>query len=241
MISIVIPTFNEEKYIGKLLESLVKQDFAEGMEVVIADANSADKTREVAEKYGSSFSRFSIIEGGWQAIGRNRGARASVGDPIFFIDADIILPTPDFLHTAVDYFRKNDLAIATSYLKPLNHKKIDHLLVGASNSIYFLAQFVRPLGAMNIVASREAFEKSGGYPENTVMSEDHDFVLNCSKNGRYGILPGHVYFSVRRFEKEGRLNLTYKYLKASLYRVIFGPITKPIFKYEYGYQDEKKK
>lgn len=241
MISVVIPTLNEEKYIGNLLESLAKQDFSEGIEVVIADANSTDKTREVAEKYRSIFSRLSIIEGGWQAIGRNRGAKNSIGDPIFFIDADIILPVPNFLHTTVDYFRNKNLAIATSYLKPLSHKKIDHFLVGASNWIYFLAKFIRPLGAMNIVASRTAFERGGGYPENTVMSEDHDFVLNCSRHGRYGILPGFVYFSVRRFEKEGRLNLAYKYLKASVYRVIFGPITKPIFKYEYGYQEEREK
>lgn len=241
MITIVIPTFNEEKYLGKLLDSLAKQNFSEEVEVVIADANSTDKTREVAEGYRNSFARLDIIEGGWQAIGRNRGARASSGDPIFFIDADIILPTPHFLQKAVGHFRKKNLAVATSYLKPISDKKRDHLLVAASNSIYFLAKYIRPLGAMNIVASREAFEKSGGYPEDTVMSEDHDFVLNCSKHGCYDILPGHVHFSVRRFEKEGRWNLAYKYLKASVYRVAFGPITKPIFDYEYGYQEKDKK
>ena len=50
-ISIIIPAYNEEEYLPKLLESIEKQDFKD-YEVIIADANSSDNTREIAESYG---------------------------------------------------------------------------------------------------------------------------------------------------------------------------------------------
>ena len=91
---------------------------------------------------------------------------------------------------------------------------------------------------MCIVATREAFDKSGGYPEDVVMAEDHDFIVRCHHFGRYGVLPLPVAFSVRRLEKEGRFGLAAKYLRASAYRVFVGPITKHIFEYQFTYLDE---
>ncbi len=196
---------------------------------------------EIVKKYQDIFPRISIVQGGAPAKGRNNGGRTSVGDPIFFIDADVIIPASNLLQIAVKYFRKNKLAVATAYLKPESQKWIDHFLVKTYNKILFLAKFIRPLGAMYIVVSREAFEKSGGYPEDVVMAEDHDFVLRCLKYGPYDILPLDVLFSVRRLEKEGRMGLLLKYLKAALYRIFVGPITKPIFKYEFGYSEDKDK
>ena len=95
--------------------------------------------------------------------------------------------------------------------------------------------------SMCIVASREAFEKSGGYPEDVVMAEDHDFIINCWPFGNYGILPLPVIFSVRRLDKEGRFGLATKYVKGPVYRVFKGPIRKPIFEYEFKYSDEENK
>ena len=49
--SIIIPTFNEEEYLPILLESIKKQKF-DDYEIIIADANSEDRTREIAKEYG---------------------------------------------------------------------------------------------------------------------------------------------------------------------------------------------
>jgi glycosyltransferase involved in cell wall biosynthesis len=241
MISVVIPTYNEERHLGNLLESLAEQDFPEEIEVTIADAISTDRTRDVALRFQSYFHRFQIIDGGMPAVGRNNGAKASSGDPIFFLDADLILPRNDFLKKAVRIFRDKQLAVATTYLKPRSDKLSDKILVGSYNLILLPAKYIRPLGAMCIVASSEAFMKTGGYPENVVMAEDHDFVLNCSKHGPYDILPLSVLFSVRRFEKESRLGVVSKYLKSTYHRIFHGPITKPIFDYEFKYSEEEDK
>ncbi|MBU6414800.1 glycosyltransferase [Patescibacteria group bacterium] len=240
MISIIIPAYNEEECIGGILQSIADQDIEEAVEVVVADANSRDKTIEVAEKYRNRLPLLTVVKGGWAPVGRNNGARASSGDPIFFIDADITLPRRDFLRTGTEMFRKKNLAVATTYLWPNSNNWLDYVLVGLYDAVLLSAKYIRPLGAMCIVASRNAFIKSGGYPENEVMAEDHDFVWQCRKFGRYDVLSLAALTSVRRMEKEGRLVLVYKYLKATAYRLLFGPITHPIFKYEFGsYSGEK--
>lgn len=236
MISVVIPAYNEEKFIATALESLAAQKLDEPLEVIVADAHSKDKTREAVESFRGKFANLAIVDGGMPAVGRNRGAEASSGNPIVFLDADMALPDPVFLARNMEYFRKHDLAAATTKLVPQSKNWLDHLFVGFYNMILWPAAFVRPLGAMCIVASREAYEKSGGYPEDVIMAEDHDFVLRCSKFGKYRILPVAAHFHVRRFIKEGRVRLVLVYLKATILRVFTGPIKK--FKYEFGYGED---
>ena len=57
ILSIIIPTYNEEEYLPNLLESIEKQSFTD-YEIIIADANSTDRTREIAEEHGCT-----IVEG----------------------------------------------------------------------------------------------------------------------------------------------------------------------------------
>lgn len=239
MISVVIPTLNEEKTIGTLLNALAKQDLEEGLEVVVADAGSKDRTKAIAESYKKYFDNLSVVKGGMPAVGRNNGAKASKGNPIFFIDADMIIPEVDFLKKATDYFRKNNLGIATVYLRPKSNFWIDHVMVALYNFWLPISKYLRASGSMCIVASREIFVKSGGYPEDVVMSEDHDFVYKSSKLGKYDVIPLYLEFSLRRFNKEGRLVILWKYLLAALHTIFIGPIRRDIFKYEFGNFEEK--
>lgn len=232
MISIVVPAYNEEKFISTLLESLAAQEIDEPLEVVIADANSKDKTREVAKSFRDKFSKLTIVDGGLPAIGRNKGARASSGNPMVFLDADMEVPDRAFLARNVGYFRLHNFGAATTKLVPQSRNWLDKFMVGFYNMLLRPAVFIRPLGSMCIVATREVFEKVGGYPEDVIMAEDHDFVLKCSKVGKYGILPVPTHFHVRRFDKEGRWGLALMYLKATAMRVFRGPIKK--FDYEFG-------
>ena len=239
MITVAIPTKNEEKHIGALLESLVQQDVYEELEVVVADAASTDRTREIALSFQKRFARLLIVEGGMPAHGRNNAARASWGSPIFFIDADMTLPDTGFVRTCTQYFRSHALAVAATPLVPRSTKTIDRFLARINNVILYASRYTLPAGAMCVVASRAAFERSGGYPEDVLMSEDHDFVRRCARYGRYGILPLSAHFSVRRLEKEGRLHLAYKYTAVTAYRMFVGPIRKPVVRYEFEYTDKE--
>lgn len=239
MITIAIPALNEAKHIGALLDSLAVQDFNEDIEVIVADAGSTDATREVVESYGNRFARVEVVPGGMPAVGRNHAARAGAGDPIFFIDADIIIPDHAFLQESVAYFREHNLAVAAALLVPRSEKTIDKLGTHALNVIHRVMQFAWPGGIMCVVARRDVFEKVGGYPEDVLISEDYDFVAACAKHGRCGILQLPVTFSVRRLEKDGRVNSAWKYIKVLVHRALFGPVRKPIVEYDFHYSERE--
>ena len=86
MLSIVIPTFNEEKFLPHLLKSLKEQTFKD-FEIIVADNNSTDATRSVAINVGAK-----VVKGGLPARGRNNGAKVARGEWLLFLDADVILP-----------------------------------------------------------------------------------------------------------------------------------------------------
>ena len=107
-LSIVIPTLNEEKYLSFLLGSIKKQNFQD-FEVIVADANSEDKTIEVAKKENCKI----VLSGGrLPAKEKNKGALSAKGDVILFLDADIVLPD-NFLRDSLREFKKRNLDIAS--------------------------------------------------------------------------------------------------------------------------------
>ena len=87
MVSIVIPAYNEENYLPRLLRSIQAQDFPD-VEIIVADADSTDRTAAIARSAGARLTR-----GGVPAVGRNNGARLAKGDYLLFIDADTVIPT----------------------------------------------------------------------------------------------------------------------------------------------------
>ena len=59
ILSIIIPTYNEEEYLPLLLKSIKQQDFRD-YEIIVADANSKDNTVKIAEEYGCIVTSFRL-------------------------------------------------------------------------------------------------------------------------------------------------------------------------------------
>jgi len=87
IISVVIPAYNEEKYIGDCLNSLKNQDFDGEYEIIVVDNNSTDNTRIIAEKSGVRV-LFEPQRGVCAA--RQKGAKAAEGEIIVSTDADCV-------------------------------------------------------------------------------------------------------------------------------------------------------
>ena len=90
MISIVIPTYNEQKYLPELLKSLKKQTYKH-YEIIISDNNSTDNTLNIAKTY-----KCKIVKGGYPPIARNNGAKVAKYD-LLFIDSDVIINDKNLL------------------------------------------------------------------------------------------------------------------------------------------------
>lgn len=88
-ISIVIPVYNGERFIGECLESLVRQSYS-SFECIVVDDGSTDRTADIV--YNTGDSRFRMIEGTHRgsSVARNRGFLDATGEYVLFLDADDI-------------------------------------------------------------------------------------------------------------------------------------------------------
>lgn len=88
-LSIIIPCYNLENYIGRCLESCLAQDF-EDYEIICVNDGSTDKTREILDEYSKKSSKIKVLhkENGGVSSARNSGIELSSGKWIWFIDGD---------------------------------------------------------------------------------------------------------------------------------------------------------
>lgn len=117
-ISIIICTYNTEKYISKCLDSLIEQSYS-NLEIIIIDDGSKDQTKKILETYQKKDQRISLHynkENKGLAYSRNVGLKKSTGDYIGFIDSDdyIDINYYEELHRAL---KKNQADIAVCDIK----------------------------------------------------------------------------------------------------------------------------
>ena len=221
MLSIIIPTKNEEKYLPRLLDSIKSQSFND-YEVIVADANSDDTTVDIAKKYGCT-----VVKGGLLPFGRNRGGQAAKGDLLLFLDADALFPAPDFLGKALEEFSARKLDAAGFKLVPMQAKAIDKFAYFIWNTIAVVTQKFLPHAATAILAKKEIHKAVGGFDEEIVFVEDHPYVREIGKIAKFGfITKEYVSISLRRYEKDGRWSTYIKYILSGFYMIFIGPINR---------------
>lgn len=89
LISVIVPMYNVEKYIGQCLESLIKQTH-KNLEIIVINDGSTDKSRDVAQRYATDDNRIKIYDFANAGVSeaRNRGLRIAQGEYIAFVDSD---------------------------------------------------------------------------------------------------------------------------------------------------------
>ncbi|UCH81442.1 MAG: glycosyltransferase family 2 protein [Nitrospiraceae bacterium] len=178
MISIVIPTYNAEKYIPALLDSIF-QNKIEDMEVVIVDDCSTDNTVGILENYPVRVIKMEKNSG--PAKARNIGVEAAKGDIIFFLDSDVIV-LEGAIREVEDYFDRNPAAqcvIGICSTEPLNKGFVSRYmamfeyihLIGQENKQ--VSVFAPRCGAIK----RDFFLEIGSYDENYKGADVEDFEL----------------------------------------------------------------
>lgn len=236
MLTIVIPTKNEENDLPFLLESIRKQTL-QPKEIIVADAGSTDRTREIAEQFGAH-----VVEGGMPGTGRNRGADAALTDLVLFLDADVVLRDPEFLEKSVGEMLERKLDLATCDVFPLSDAWLDHVMHHAYN-VYARAwgeAFPHAPGFCMFVR-RDLHHAICGFDESVLFCEDHDYAHRAVKAGAFGILRStKIPVSIRRLDRDGRINIAAKYLLAELHLAMLGPIRHDRFKYTFGHRAKKK-
>ncbi len=228
-ISIIIPTFNEQYYLPRLLSSIQAQTVGP-KEIIVADAFSVDNTKEIAKQFGCK-----VIDGGLPSKSRNNGAKLASQPLFLFLDADVILP-PQFLKNTVDEMLIKELDITSCFITPRSNLKIDRFLHQFANQYMKLTQKFHPhMPGFCIFVKKSLHEKIQGFDESLILAEDHDYVKRAKKIGKFGYLKSYkIPVSVRRLSEEGRVKIALKYIAIELHLIFLGKIKRNIFNYKFG-------
>jgi glycosyltransferase involved in cell wall biosynthesis len=220
-ISVIIPAFNEEKFLGNCLLSLKEQDFKD-FEIVVVDNNSTDKTVEIAKKFGVIL----VSEKNQGvAFARNKGAKIAKGDILAFTDADTILPK-NWLSRIKEEFERDKELIAFGgscefYSGPISARLASKFLL---KPFLFLDKFFSGgfnLMGCNMAIKRGAFFKVGGFNENLKLNEDVEISYRLRKIGKVKFDPNFkVKTSGRRF-RHGLILGIINYAPATIFRWFF--------------------
>lgn len=110
-VSVIIPAYNEEDYIGKAIESLLSQSYKE-LQIIVVDDGSRDKTRQIVKRY----KKVNLINGEHKGPGfsRNLGAKKAKGDILVFVDADMTFDK-DYIKNLVSPIERNKEVIGTTH------------------------------------------------------------------------------------------------------------------------------
>ena len=203
--SIVVPAYNEEKYIDKTLKALKNQTFTD-LEIIVKDGKSRDRTVKMAKKLAD---KVISVQDRSAADARNQGARHAEGEILVFMDADTFLPPQ-----TLDRFNKlmdNEHVVGVSCRKvPQSSNLLDHLLYEFVNLSTFVSSKMRLGGAHGncMLIRKSVFEKSGGFNPNIIVAEEQELVRRASKFGRYVFLLNfYVVENPRRLQRWGRMRL----------------------------------
>ncbi|MBI2040506.1 MAG: glycosyltransferase [DPANN group archaeon] len=234
-LSVIIPTLNEGRKIGQLLQSLTKQTFRD-FEVIVVDGNSNDDTKKTIAAFSEKLNIKFIVEPKL-GIGRARniGAANAAGEYFLFLDADVLV-AKTFMENAVREFDDRYLDIATCYVIPMSDKLLDVVLHEAANATINASQYLSPAApGYCVIITKRLHNRIGGFKEELKLGEDHDYGERASQLGKFRVLRNSkIKISVRRLDKDGRAKLVAKYIYGELYRRFVGDVTKPLFAYEFG-------
>jgi glycosyltransferase involved in cell wall biosynthesis len=198
--SIIVPTYNEEHYIPRCLQSIKDQRFDHTeFEVIVSDADSTDRTREVAR---TLCDKIETTDKRGIALGRNLGTTNATGKYLVFVDADVVLEQV-FLQKLDASFRDESVVAVTGIAKPSDGALFPRLVYTGT---YLLVRFFNILGlslfpGICVAYRSDAFRDSGGFREDFGIVEDLDLSRRMSRRGACVISSGAVaYVSTRRLE-----------------------------------------
>ena len=196
-----MPTYNEERYIEKCLNSIANQAYDRSkFEIVVSDSCSTDKTADIAR---SRADQFVTSDKRGIAHGRNLGAQHASGQFLVFVDADVILDT-EFLNEIRRSFRDEKVVAVTGVPSPMDGKLLQrwtyqctYLIVRAFN-----AAKLPFYPGICVAYRRDVFQKCGGFREDFGIVEDLDLTKRVSRYGRCVVnLKAKALVSTRRLDR----------------------------------------
>ena len=195
MISIIIPTYNEEENIAYTIKEIKIRDRENLIsEIIVSDGQSTDKTCQSASNAGATVV---VSSQKGRAAQMNYGAMTAKGDLLYFLHADSIPPdsfTSQIMEAYNDGAKSGCFRLAFDY---------DHWFLKANcwftrfdiNAVRF--------GDQSLFVKKDIFKKCGEFDENLLMMEDQEIIHRLKKYGKFKIMNTAVITSARKYLDNG--------------------------------------
>src|SRR3989344_353206 len=210
-ISIIIPAYNEEKFIQKTLES-IKNTATHLPEIIVVVNGSEDKTFEISKRYTSKVLNFPKAIG--PSAARNEGAKIATGDIFVFLDADTEIYN-NMIQEVIINANNNVVGVCSAVtVDEKSDKKLRAKIFFAFKNFIHRTKFYKGSIAL-IFCSREVFFRINGFNQDMRIGELNNFIKRAIKIGAvYKFLDNcHVITSLRRYEKQGYLRMFLFWIK----------------------------
>jgi glycosyltransferase involved in cell wall biosynthesis len=185
-VSVVIPTYNNVRYLQPALDSVFQQTYPD-LEIIVVDDGSTDETPNLLESYANRL-RYISQENQGSAAARNRGIQAANGKLIAFLDSDDYFLLPDKIAQQVACFQANPaLGSVQTGWKIVNQLGETIRLVEPWHKIpeLTLEAWIRwkPVRTSALMVRRHWLERAGGFDANLRQSHDVDLALRLAAMG----------------------------------------------------------
>lgn len=213
MISVVVPSYNEEQNIRACLESLEDQTLPRDQyEIIVVDGGSKDRTREIAAEYADLvFIQTAKKVGG----ARNDGALKATGEILATTDADCIIPTEWLEVIAQSFARDPEVVQLYGPVVPMEGGVKNHVFLALANTFsrfgYYTSLFYYTLGC-NTAFRKDAFLEAGMY-RTIDAGDDLEIARRMRMLGKVRFEDRmRVVFSMRRYEQFGTIRSLYEWV-----------------------------
>ncbi|WP_294095053.1 glycosyltransferase family 2 protein [uncultured Cetobacterium sp.] len=186
LVSVIVPNYNCEKYIGETLGSILEQSY-KNIEIIIIDDCSTDNSYSIALNYSKKYSNI-IVEklekNSGAGIARNRGIELATGEYIAFLDSDDIWHK-EKLKNQIRFMEKNNYAMSFTSYEHINEegKRLGLEIRVPKKVSYNMMLWHDYLGCLTVVYNQRIHGKV--YSEDIRKNNDYSLFLNILKKEKY--------------------------------------------------------
>ena len=198
MISIVIPTLNEEENIEKLVPYLQSCCSNRVIEIIVADCGSQDRTRELAASFGAKVIT-SSCKG--RSVQMNAGAASAKYDILYFVHADSV-PPKQFCDDIIN-------AVSAGYEFGRYQTKFEGNKWLLKINAFFTRfdWFMCYGGDQTLFVTTSLFKRIGGYKNELIIMEEYEFAQRAKAFARYKIFNDVTLVSIRKYQANSWLRV----------------------------------
>ncbi len=199
LVSAIIPVYNGDSYVSEAIDSVLHQTYSP-LELIVVDDGSTDRTREVLKPYvrNGDLEYFHQEHEG-QPAAQNRGADASNGSYLAFLDADDLWENEKIERQMERIFEQKDVRVVFSNGWIVNEENrrvgrtANHPPENREELIRHL--FYGKLLHLNptLLSERDAFDEVGGFDESLDAREDHLFLMQMINRYSYEFIEKPLY------------------------------------------------